>query len=74
MAGTPKAPVTTPVGRSTVFRASEATMSAATTITAPVSAAAAMRRRGVVGDRKEWWHFSLANEPYPTIYFDFPVR
>ena len=21
----------------------------------------------------EWWHFTLANEPYPDIYFDFPV-
>ena len=21
----------------------------------------------------EWWHFSLKNEPYPDVYFDFPV-
>ena len=21
----------------------------------------------------EWWHFSLAQEPYPDTYFDFPV-
>jgi len=21
----------------------------------------------------EWWHFSLKNEPFPDIYFDFPV-
>ncbi len=21
----------------------------------------------------EWWHFVLANEPYPDTYFDFPV-
>lgn len=21
----------------------------------------------------EWWHFKLADEPYPEIYFDFPV-
>lgn len=21
----------------------------------------------------EWWHFTLANEPYPDTYFDFPV-
>ena len=21
----------------------------------------------------EWWHFSLANEPYPNTYFTFPV-
>jgi zinc D-Ala-D-Ala dipeptidase len=23
---------------------------------------------------KEWWHFTLANEPFPETYFDFPVR
>lgn len=23
---------------------------------------------------KEWWHFTLRNEPYPKTYFDFPVR
>jgi len=23
---------------------------------------------------KEWWHFSLANEPYPDKYFNFPVQ
>mgnify|MGYP000250285151 CR=1 FL=1 len=22
----------------------------------------------------EWWHFSLADEPYTNSYFDFPVR
>ena len=21
----------------------------------------------------EWWHFSLADEPYPDTYYDFPV-
>ncbi|MBQ1504954.1 MAG: M15 family metallopeptidase [Oscillospiraceae bacterium] len=21
----------------------------------------------------EWWHFSLKNEPYPDVYFEFPV-
>ncbi len=21
----------------------------------------------------EWWHFTLANEPFPDTYFDFPV-
>ena len=21
----------------------------------------------------EWWHFTLADEPYPDTYFDFPV-
>jgi zinc D-Ala-D-Ala dipeptidase len=23
---------------------------------------------------KEWWHFTLRNEPFPDTYFDFPVR
>lgn len=22
----------------------------------------------------EWWHFTLANEPFPDTYFDFPIR
>lgn len=22
----------------------------------------------------EWWHFTLADEPYPDTYFDFPVQ
>ncbi|WP_421725538.1 M15 family metallopeptidase [Bauldia sp.] len=22
----------------------------------------------------EWWHFTLADEPYPDTYFDFPVE
>lgn len=34
----------------------------------------AMRQRGFVGHRKEWWHFTLAREPFPGTYFDFPVR
>ena len=36
--------------------------------------AAAMRRRGFRPHAKEWWHFTLANELFPTAYFDFPVR
>ena len=23
---------------------------------------------------KEWWHFTLAKEPYPETYFDFPIE
>jgi D-alanyl-D-alanine dipeptidase len=23
---------------------------------------------------QEWWHFTLASEPYPEIYFDFPIE
>jgi zinc D-Ala-D-Ala dipeptidase len=36
--------------------------------------AAAMRRRGFRPYAKEWWHFTLAGEPFPGTYFDFPVR
>jgi len=36
--------------------------------------AAAMRLRGFRAYDKEWWHFTLNNEPYPYSYFDFPVR
>jgi D-alanyl-D-alanine dipeptidase len=34
----------------------------------------AMQRRGFYGYAKEWWHFTLANEPFRETYFDFPVR
>ncbi len=23
---------------------------------------------------KEWWHFTLKNEPFPKTYFNFPIR
>ena len=23
---------------------------------------------------EEWWHFTLADEPFPATYFDHPVR
>ena len=23
---------------------------------------------------KEWWHFSLQNEPFPETYFNFPIK
>jgi zinc D-Ala-D-Ala dipeptidase len=36
--------------------------------------AAAMRRRGFHPYPREWWHFTLAHEPFPATYFDFPVR
>lgn len=35
------------------------------------------RRMGKYGFKpydKEWWHFTLENEPYPDTYFDFPVE
>ena len=34
----------------------------------------AMRVRGFIAYDKEWWHFTLRNEPFPNSYFDFPVR
>jgi zinc D-Ala-D-Ala dipeptidase len=36
--------------------------------------AGAMQRRGFRAYAKEWWHFTLRNEPFPNSYFDFPVR
>ena len=33
----------------------------------------AMRRGGFKPIDCEWWHFSLEDEPYPDIYFEFPV-
>lgn len=34
----------------------------------------AMIRHGFLGIDSEWWHFTLANEPYPNTYFDFPIE
>lgn len=33
----------------------------------------AMTRNGFKPIDCEWWHFSLADEPYPDVYFAFPV-
>ena len=33
----------------------------------------AMVRSGFVPIDCEWWHFTLADEPYPDMYFKFPV-
>jgi D-alanyl-D-alanine dipeptidase len=35
---------------------------------------AAMIRAGFRPYAKEWWHFTLANEPFPATAFDQPVR
>ena len=32
-----------------------------------------MLRNGFLPIDCEWWHFVLADEPYPETYFDFPV-
>jgi D-alanyl-D-alanine dipeptidase len=36
--------------------------------------ATTMRRHGFHGYDKEWWHFTLAHEPFPQTYFDFLVK
>ena len=33
-----------------------------------------MERHGFCGISKEWWHFTLINEPFPTTIFNFPVK
>lgn len=34
----------------------------------------AMKKHGFRNYSKEWWHFTLNNEPYSNKYFDFDVR
>jgi D-alanyl-D-alanine dipeptidase len=34
----------------------------------------AMGRRGFLAYHKEWWHYVLRGEPYPSTVFDFPIR
>ena len=34
----------------------------------------AMIRHGFKPLESEWWHFTLADEPYPDTYFTFPVQ
>lgn len=33
-----------------------------------------MEKHGFQSYDKEWWHFTLKNEPFPKTYFDFPVE
>ena len=33
-----------------------------------------MENAGFVNYDKEWWHYTLRDEPFPDTYFDFPVR
>jgi D-alanyl-D-alanine dipeptidase len=33
----------------------------------------AMAAKGFVNYDQEWWHFTFQPEPYPTVYFDFPI-
>ncbi len=32
-----------------------------------------MVQHGFVPFHQEWWHFTLADEPFPSRYFDFPI-
>lgn len=33
-----------------------------------------MRRHGFKNYDKEWWHYTLENEPFPNTIFDFPIE
>ena len=33
-----------------------------------------MEKHGFKNYDKEWWHFTLKNEPYPNTYFDFVIE
>jgi len=33
-----------------------------------------MEQHGFKPYRYEWWHYTLANEPFPNTYFNFPVK
>lgn len=34
----------------------------------------AMEKHGFENYHKEWWHYSLINEPHPNTYFDFVIE
>jgi D-alanyl-D-alanine dipeptidase len=33
-----------------------------------------MNKNGFQGISREWWHFTLKNEPFPTTFFDFTIK
>ena len=33
-----------------------------------------MIKNGFKNFSKEWWHFTLREEPFPNTYFDFPIK
>ena len=33
-----------------------------------------MEKHGFVAYEEEWWHYTLANEPFPSTYFDFDIE
>jgi D-alanyl-D-alanine dipeptidase len=34
---------------------------------------ALMEACGFRSYEREWWHYTLEDEPYPDTYFDFPI-
>ncbi|HET6740015.1 MAG TPA: D-Ala-D-Ala dipeptidase VanX [Kribbella sp.] len=36
--------------------------------------ASVMEAAGFNRYHREWWHYTLQNEPYPNTYFDLPIR
>ena len=35
---------------------------------------ALMEKHGFINLETEWWHYTLKDEPYPDIYFDFIIE
>ncbi|MEA1979926.1 MAG: M15 family metallopeptidase, partial [candidate division Zixibacteria bacterium] len=33
-----------------------------------------MLNNGFKNYSREWWHFTLKDEPFPKTYFNFPVK
>jgi hypothetical protein len=33
-----------------------------------------MEQAGFINYDKEWWHYTLQNEPFPNTYFDFDIQ
>ena len=33
-----------------------------------------MLKHGFRNYPREWWHFTLRDEPFPETYFDFPIK
>jgi D-alanyl-D-alanine dipeptidase len=33
-----------------------------------------MEKHAFKNYEKEWWHFTLRNEPFPKTYFDFVIE
>jgi D-alanyl-D-alanine dipeptidase len=33
-----------------------------------------MEAAGFINYEQEWWHYTLADEPFPEQYFDFPIQ